>query len=154
MYCVNFVSPCVVHGHNFVNTVRICDATCGLLVTGFLCTFATNTEFCGGYLQSFLFSRRDAGYLLLLDVPSQLTGGETNVYISWVVCSLYLIELDVYLLQLRVAGRLSVVCRQVRLVQKKDTGHVYAMKILRKADMLEKEQVSIILILFVWCVSV
>jgi len=27
-------------------------------------------------------------------------------------------------------------------VQKKDTGHVYAMKILRKADMLEKEQVS------------
>lgn len=30
---------------------------------------------------------------------------------------------------------------QVRLVQKKDTGHVYAMKILRKADMLEKEQV-------------
>lgn len=34
-----------------------------------------------------------------------------------------------------------VVCLQVRLVQKKDTGHVYAMKILRKADMLEKEQV-------------
>lgn len=31
---------------------------------------------------------------------------------------------------------------QVRLVQKKDTGHVYAMKILRKADMLEKEQVK------------
>lgn len=30
---------------------------------------------------------------------------------------------------------------QVRLVQKKDTGHIYAMKILRKADMLEKEQV-------------
>ena len=28
------------------------------------------------------------------------------------------------------------------LVQKLDTGHVYAMKILRKADMLEKEQVS------------
>jgi len=27
-------------------------------------------------------------------------------------------------------------------VQKKDTGHVYAMKILRKADMLEKEQVN------------
>lgn len=26
-------------------------------------------------------------------------------------------------------------------MQKKDTGHVYAMKILRKADMLEKEQV-------------
>jgi len=33
-------------------------------------------------------------------------------------------------------------CQQVRLVQKKDTGHVYAMKILRKADMLEKEQVG------------
>lgn len=27
-------------------------------------------------------------------------------------------------------------------MQKKDTGHVYAMKILRKADMLEKEQVA------------
>lgn len=31
---------------------------------------------------------------------------------------------------------------QVRLVQKHDTGHVYAMKILRKEDMLEKEQVN------------
>lgn len=31
---------------------------------------------------------------------------------------------------------------EVRLVQKSDTGHVYAMKILRKADMLEKEQVA------------
>ena len=31
---------------------------------------------------------------------------------------------------------------EVRLVQKKDTGHVYAMKILRKADMIEKEQVA------------
>jgi hypothetical protein len=31
----------------------------------------------------------------------------------------------------------------VRLVQKKDTGHIYAMKILRKADMLEKEQVCL-----------
>ena len=30
---------------------------------------------------------------------------------------------------------------EVRLVQKVDTGHVYAMKILRKADMVEKEQV-------------
>lgn len=30
----------------------------------------------------------------------------------------------------------------MRLVQKNDTGHVYAMKILRKADMLEKEQVA------------
>lgn len=36
----------------------------------------------------------------------------------------------------------SYVCPQVRLVQKKDTGHIYAMKILRKADMLEKEQVA------------
>ena len=32
---------------------------------------------------------------------------------------------------------------EVRLVQKKDTGHIYAMKILRKADMLEKEQVCL-----------
>lgn len=32
---------------------------------------------------------------------------------------------------------------EVRLVQKKDTGHVYAMKILRKAEMLEKEQVRL-----------
>lgn len=31
---------------------------------------------------------------------------------------------------------------EVRLVQKKDTGHVYAMKILRKQDMVEKEQVA------------
>lgn len=31
----------------------------------------------------------------------------------------------------------------MRLVQKKDTGHIYAMKILRKADMLEKEQVTL-----------
>ena len=31
---------------------------------------------------------------------------------------------------------------EVRLVQKVDTGHVYAMKILRKADMVEKEQVK------------
>lgn len=28
-------------------------------------------------------------------------------------------------------------------MQKKDTGHIYAMKILRKQEMLEKEQVSI-----------
>lgn len=33
---------------------------------------------------------------------------------------------------------------KVRLVQKKDTGHIYAMKILRKADMLEKEQVCVV----------
>ena len=32
---------------------------------------------------------------------------------------------------------------EVRLVQKVDTGHVYAMKILRKVEMLEKDQVSI-----------
>ena len=31
---------------------------------------------------------------------------------------------------------------EVRLVQQKDTGHVYAMKILRKKDMVEKEQVA------------
>jgi len=31
---------------------------------------------------------------------------------------------------------------EVRLVQKVDTGHIYAMKILRKADMVEKEQVA------------
>lgn len=36
-----------------------------------------------------------------------------------------------------------VVVEQVRLVQKKDTGHVYAMKILRKADMVEKDQVRL-----------
>ncbi|KAH0518329.1 Serine/threonine-protein kinase 38-like [Microtus ochrogaster] len=29
---------------------------------------------------------------------------------------------------------------ELRLVQKKDTGHIYAMKILSRADMLEKEQ--------------
>jgi len=31
---------------------------------------------------------------------------------------------------------------EVRLVQKVDTGHIYAMKILRKADMVEKEQLA------------
>merc|ERR1719348_2022006 len=31
---------------------------------------------------------------------------------------------------------------EVRLVQKVDTGHVYAMKVLRKEDMVEKEQVA------------
>lgn len=31
---------------------------------------------------------------------------------------------------------------EVKLVQKKDTGQIYAMKILRKADMLEKDQVA------------
>lgn len=35
----------------------------------------------------------------------------------------------------------------MRLVQKIDTGHIYAMKILRKADMLEKEQVYFIIFL-------
>jgi len=38
---------------------------------------------------------------------------------------------------------------EVRLVQKIDTGHVYAMKILRKADMVEKEQVRILVLSFV-----
>ena len=32
--------------------------------------------------------------------------------------------------------------REVRLVQKNDTGHIYTMKILRRADMLKKEQVA------------
>ncbi|XP_033118381.1 serine/threonine-protein kinase tricorner-like [Anneissia japonica] len=41
---------------------------------------------------------------------------------------------------LRVIGRGAF--GEVRLVQKKDTGHIYAMKILRKADMHEKEQVA------------
>jgi len=31
---------------------------------------------------------------------------------------------------------------EVRLVQKCDTGHIYAMKVLRKVDMVEKEQVA------------
>jgi len=31
---------------------------------------------------------------------------------------------------------------EVRLVQKLDTGHIYAMKVLRKVDMVEKEQVA------------
>ena len=31
---------------------------------------------------------------------------------------------------------------EVKLVQKKDTGQIFAMKILRKADMLEKDQVA------------
>ena len=31
---------------------------------------------------------------------------------------------------------------KVRLVQKEDTGHIYAMKILRKSEMLEKEQTA------------
>lgn len=41
---------------------------------------------------------------------------------------------------LKVVGRGAF--GEVRLVQKHDTGHVYAMKILRKEDMLEKEQVA------------
>jgi serine/threonine kinase 38 len=31
---------------------------------------------------------------------------------------------------------------EVRLVQKVDTGHIYAMKILRKSEMLEKKQIE------------
>jgi len=38
---------------------------------------------------------------------------------------------------------------QVRLVQKHDTGHVYAMKILRKEDMLEKEQVRTLFLIVI-----
>ena len=30
----------------------------------------------------------------------------------------------------------------MNLVQKRDNGYIYAMKVLRKADMLQKEQVS------------
>jgi len=43
-------------------------------------------------------------------------------------------------LPLKVIGRGAF--GEVRLVQKIDTGHVYAMKILRKAEMLEKEQTA------------
>lgn len=42
------------------------------------------------------------------------------------------------LVPLRVIGRGAF--DEVRLVQKLVTGHVYAMKILRKADMVEKKQ--------------
>ena len=38
---------------------------------------------------------------------------------------------------------------KVRLVQKHDTGHVYAMKILRKEDMLEKEQVQCLCVIII-----
>ena len=31
---------------------------------------------------------------------------------------------------------------EVRLVQKHDTGHVYAMKILRKTDMVQRDQIA------------
>ena len=37
----------------------------------------------------------------------------------------------------------GVDCLQVHLVQKHDTGQVYAMKIVRKADVLEKERVTV-----------
>uniref|UniRef100_A0A5F8GVM0 non-specific serine/threonine protein kinase n=1 Tax=Monodelphis domestica TaxID=13616 RepID=A0A5F8GVM0_MONDO len=53
---------------------------------------------------------------------------------------LHLLFLLFYFESLKVIGRGAF--GEVRLVQKKDTGHVYAMKILRKADMLEKEQVG------------
>lgn len=43
-------------------------------------------------------------------------------------------------LSLKVIGRGAF--GEVRLVQKIDTGHIYAMKILRKAEMLEKEQTA------------
>ena len=35
-----------------------------------------------------------------------------------------------------------IITTKVRLVQKIDTGHVYAMKILRKTDMVAKEQLA------------
>jgi protein-serine/threonine kinase len=50
------------------------------------------------------------------------------------------LKLNNFNLKILVIGRGAF--GEVRLVQKKDTGHVYAMKILRKADMLEKEQVK------------
>lgn len=40
------------------------------------------------------------------------------------------------------------------LVQKIDTGHVYAMKVLRKSDMVEKEQVAILLFIHIQCTCV
>uniref|UniRef100_A0AC34RJ78 Serine/threonine protein kinase n=1 Tax=Panagrolaimus sp. JU765 TaxID=591449 RepID=A0AC34RJ78_9BILA len=43
-------------------------------------------------------------------------------------------------LSLKVIGRGAF--GEVRLVQKVDTGNIYAMKILRKADMIEKEQAA------------
>ena len=46
----------------------------------------------------------------------------------------------VFLISLSLPAHFCI--ESVRLVQKNDTGHVYAMKILRKADMLEKEQVA------------
>ena len=36
-------------------------------------------------------------------------------------------------------------------MQKKDTGHVYAMKMLRKKDMMEKEQVCLIVLDYILC---
>ena len=42
---------------------------------------------------------------------------------------------------MNIAHCVCVFVCQVNLVQKKDTGMIYAMKVLRKADMLEKEQV-------------
>ena len=36
----------------------------------------------------------------------------------------------------------GIITTKVRLVQKIDTGHVYAMKILRKTDMVAKEQLA------------
>ena len=45
-----------------------------------------------------------------------------------------------YLFSFQVIGRGAF--GEVRLVQKRDTGHVYAMKILRKSAMVEKEQVA------------
>ena len=47
------------------------------------------------------------------------------------------ISQNFWLLQLR-----SDLFFKVRLVQKIDTGHVYAMKILRKTDMVAKEQLA------------
>lgn len=40
------------------------------------------------------------------------------------------------------AAYCDIPCAQVRLVQKVDTGKVYAMKTLQKAEMLKRDQVS------------
>lgn len=37
---------------------------------------------------------------------------------------------------------LSSLCQQVRLVQKIDSGKIYAMKTLQKAEMLKRDQVK------------
>lgn len=78
-------------------------------------------------------SRKDKSQLCLLACSSKLF-----FLIDFDLIRVYFIN---QLLVISVIICFFCVYLQVRLVQKKDTGHVYAMKILRKADMLEKEQV-------------